>query len=102
MALQELCRSLRLSLGKSFCRAGAWQKVAGRQGTPEVGSSMKMMLGLATSSTAMVRRLRCSTLRPLDPGLPTSASLHSHENFEDVNQYGRACLRVMCMVETGN
>ena len=32
---------------------------------------MKMMEGLATSSTAMVRRLRCSTLSPLRPGLPT-------------------------------
>ena len=37
-----------------------------------VGSSMKMMEGLATSSTAMVRRLRCSTLSPVLPGMPTS------------------------------
>ncbi len=28
---------------------------------------MKTMEGLATSSTAMVSRLRCSTLRPLRP-----------------------------------
>ena len=34
---------------------------------PEVGSSMKTMEGLATSSTAMVSRLRCSTDRPLRP-----------------------------------
>ena len=33
---------------------------------------MKMTDGLATSSTAMVRRLRCSTLSPLCPGMPTS------------------------------
>ncbi len=33
---------------------------------------MKMTEGLATSSTAMVRRLRCSTERPLTPGMPTS------------------------------
>ena len=37
---------------------------------------MKMTEGLATSSTAMVRRLRCSTLSPLWPGMPTSV-LHS-------------------------
>ena len=40
--------------------------------SPVVGSSMKMMEGLATSSTAMVRRLRCSTLSPVLPGMPTS------------------------------
>jgi hypothetical protein len=34
---------------------------------PEVGSSMKTMEGLATSSTAIVRRLRCSTLKPYMP-----------------------------------
>ena len=33
--------------------AAAWPS------SPEVGSSMKMTLGLATSSTAMLRRLRC-------------------------------------------
>ena len=32
---------------------------------------MKMMEGLATSSTAMVSRLRCSTLSPVLPGSPT-------------------------------
>ena len=35
--------------------------------------TMNTMLGLAQSSTAIVRRLRCSTLRPLTPGLPTCA-----------------------------
>ena len=34
---------------------------------------MKITDGLATSSTPMVRRLRCSTLSPLTPGTPTSA-----------------------------
>jgi hypothetical protein len=32
---------------------------------------MKTTLGLATNSTAMVRRLRCSTDRPHSPGMPT-------------------------------
>ncbi len=40
---------------------------------PEVGSSMKTMEGLDTSSTAMVRRFLCSTDRPLTPGIPTRA-----------------------------
>ena len=42
---------------------------------PEVGSSMKTMEGLATSSTAMVSLLRCSTDSPLWPGRPTTALL---------------------------
>ena len=40
---------------------------------------MKTMEGLATSSTPMVRRLRCSTLSPLCPGKPT------REPFSDVS-----------------
>ena len=47
-----------------------WQKVGGG-GDWAGGRTMKMMEGFATSSTAMVRRLRCSTLSPLRPGLPT-------------------------------
>ena len=35
---------------------------------------MKTMEGLATSSTAIVSRFRCSTLSPETPGLPTNAS----------------------------
>ena len=42
-------------------------------------STMKMMEGLATSSTPMVRRLRCSTLSPLCPGSPT------RDPFRDVS-----------------
>ena len=34
--------------------AAAWPS------SPEVGSSMKITAGLATSSTSMLRRLRCS------------------------------------------
>ena len=36
---------------------------------------MKMTLGFETSSTPMVRRLRCSTLSPVRPGMPTRAPL---------------------------
>ena len=42
---------------------------------PEVGSSINMIDGLETSSTAMVSRLRCSVDKPLIPGIPTKASL---------------------------
>lgn len=35
---------------------------------------MKTTAGLATSSTPMVRRLRCSTLSPLTPGMPTKSN----------------------------
>ena len=38
-----------------------------------VGSSMKIMEGLATSSTAILSRLRCSVDRTLTPGMPTKA-----------------------------
>jgi len=40
---------------------------------PEVGSSMNMIEGFATSSTAMVSRLRCSVDKPFTPGNPTNA-----------------------------
>ncbi|KAJ7568417.1 hypothetical protein O6H91_01G032100 [Diphasiastrum complanatum] len=49
---------------------------AARASRPEVGSSMKMMEGLATSSTAIVNRLRCSVESPVTPGRPTIPSLN--------------------------
>lgn len=42
---------------------------------PDVGSSINIMDGLETSSTAIVNRFRCSVDRPLAPGIPTKASL---------------------------
>lgn len=44
-----------------------WEKLC----APDVGSSMKMTEGLATSSTAMVSRFLCSTESPEMPGRPT-------------------------------
>ena len=41
---------------------------------------MKTIEGLATSSTAMVRRLRCSTDNPLMPGTPTCPT-HTHHHI---------------------
>ena len=49
--------------GVHSCHDGVWLRLP----------TMKMMEGLATSSTPMVRRLRCSTLSPETPGTPTSA-----------------------------
>ena len=48
---------------------------------PEVGSSINMMDGLATSSTAMVSLLRCSIDNPLTPGMPTKESLISSSSI---------------------
>lgn len=42
---------------------------------PVVGSSKKIMEGLATNSTAIVSLFRCSVDKPLTPGIPTKASL---------------------------
>ena len=39
--------------------------------SPGVGSSRNTTLGFDTSSTPMVKRLRCSTLRPFTPAVPT-------------------------------
>jgi hypothetical protein len=41
---------------------------------PDVGSSIKIIEGLETSSTAIVSLLRCSVERPLWPGMPTKES----------------------------
>ncbi|KAK8269241.1 hypothetical protein V6Z12_D11G116400 [Gossypium hirsutum] len=48
---------------------------------PEVGSSINIMDGLETSSTAMVNRLRCSGDIPLTCGMPTKASLISSNSI---------------------
>ena len=44
-------------------------------GAPEVGSSISTMAGFEMSSTAMDKRLRCSTLSPVSAGEPTRRSL---------------------------
>ncbi|KAK0580751.1 hypothetical protein LWI29_005829 [Acer saccharum] len=49
---------------------------------PEVGSSMNMMDGFETSSTAIVSRLRCSFDIPLTPAL--SRISIEHNSFSPV------------------
>ena len=61
---------------QSHCVRGKMAACVGSQlGSPEVGSSMSTMAGFEMSSTAMDRRLRCSTLRPVSAGEPTSRFL---------------------------
>ncbi|TVU04720.1 hypothetical protein EJB05_47851, partial [Eragrostis curvula] len=48
-----------------------------RASKPVVGSSINIMEGLATSSTAIVSLFRCSADRPVAPGMPTMAFLKS-------------------------
>ncbi|KAH0450072.1 hypothetical protein IEQ34_020764 [Dendrobium chrysotoxum] len=61
----------------SVSTVGRWKVLitiaAARASSPEVGSSMNIIEGLATSSTAIVSRLRCSVDNPLTPGNPTNA-----------------------------
>nr|GMD54212.1 premnaspirodiene oxygenase-like [Ipomoea batatas] len=51
---------------------------------PDVGSSMKMMDGLATSSTATVNRFLCSVERPSTPGSPTRESLKGFSSTSSI------------------
>lgn len=48
---------------------------AARASSPDVGSSMNIIEGLATSSTAIVSRFLCSVDSPVLPGSPTKAFL---------------------------
>lgn len=48
---------------------------------PEVGSSMNIMEGFETSSTAIVSLFLCSVDSPLLPGIPTKESLISSSSI---------------------
>ncbi|KAK2976353.1 hypothetical protein RJ640_014184 [Escallonia rubra] len=52
--------------------------------SPDVGSSMKMIEGLATNSTAIVSLFLCSVDRPSTPGRPTSASLNGFNSTKSI------------------
>ena len=56
---------------------------------------MKTMDGLATNSTAIVKRLRCSTLRPVLPGRPTSA-ISRESSSTKVHDLGNELLYGVC------
>lgn len=54
---------------------------AARASKPDVGSSINIIDGLETSSTAMVSLLRCSVDKPLWPGMPTKESFISSSSI---------------------
>jgi len=64
---------------------------AARASSPEVGSSMKMIDGFATSSTAMVSLFLCSVDRPFTPGSPTKASLNGLSSTSSITSSTKIC-----------
>jgi hypothetical protein len=50
-----------------------------------------MIDGLATSSTAIVNRLRCSVDKPLTPGMPTKESLISSSSIVSITSFTNSC-----------
>lgn len=52
---------------------------------PEVGSSMKIIEGFATSSTTIVNLFLCLVDNPNIPGKPTSASLKLYNSISFMN-----------------
>lgn len=59
---------------------------------PDVGSSRKIIDGLETSSTAIVRRFRCSVDKPLIPGNPTSESLIPSSSIVSRTSFINSCI----------
>ncbi|MFS7906156.1 hypothetical protein Hanom_Chr01g00055971 [Helianthus anomalus] len=59
--------------------------------SPEVGSSMKIIEGLATSSTAIVSRFLCSVDKPVTPGSPTIASLMLSSSTSSITSLTNNC-----------
>ncbi len=64
---------------------------AARASNPLVGSSMKIMDGLATSSTAMVNLFLCSVDNPLCPGNPTSALRNGTSSTSSITSSTNFC-----------
>ena len=59
--------------------------------SPVVGSSMKMIDGFATNSTAIVSRFLCSVDNPLSPATPTKASLISSNSIVSSTCFTNSC-----------
>ncbi|KAK3015865.1 hypothetical protein RJ639_006553 [Escallonia herrerae] len=59
--------------------------------SPDVGSSMKMIEGLATNSTAMVSLFLCSVERPSTPGSPTRAFLNGLSSTKSITSSTNIC-----------
>lgn len=58
---------------------------------PDVGSSIKMIEGLATSSTAIVNLFLCSVDNPVIPGRPTIASLRLSSSTSSITSSTNFC-----------
>lgn len=65
---------------------------AARASNPLVGSSMKIMEGLDTNSTAIVNRFLCSVERPVEPGSPTSASCSGINSTNSMTSSAKFCV----------
>ncbi|KAG6665323.1 hypothetical protein CIPAW_02G153400, partial [Carya illinoinensis] len=76
---------------KSFKNVHARLMDAALASSPEVGSSMNITEGFATSSTAMVNLLRCSMERPFTPGNPTSACFNVFNSTSSMTSSMKIC-----------
>jgi len=62
---------------------------------PEVGSSINIIEGFATSSTAIVSRFLCSVDRPLTPGSPTNACLNGFSSTSSMTSSMNICKAIL-------
>jgi hypothetical protein len=62
---------------------------------PDVGSSINMIEGFATNSTAIVSRFLCSTERPELPGSPTRACLKELSSTNSITSSTKSCRNSM-------
>ncbi|KAK3005012.1 hypothetical protein RJ639_016129 [Escallonia herrerae] len=70
---------------------------------PVVGSSINITAGLATSSTAIVSRLRCSVDRPLTPGIPTKIASNFDFTFNVTTTFSsRKNVKKCCFASTSD
>jgi len=69
---------------------------------PEVGSSMNIIDGLATSSTAIVNLFLCSVDKPFTPGNPTKASLSEVSSTSCITSSMNICYQSIGSVSNWN
>lgn len=66
---------------------------AARASNPLVGSSIKIIEGLETNSTAMVNLFLCSVDSPVTPGSPTSASCSGFNSTNSITSSTNFCTK---------
>jgi hypothetical protein len=67
---------------------------AARASSPDVGSSMNIIEGLATSSTAIVSRFLCSVDSPVLPGSPTKAFLKVVSSTRSITSFTKVYKKI--------